>query len=468
MTPRNIRRLMFIPMLTLLLASISLSLLSQRRQAKSLESPSSASDSLLRLEPAFSTPNRSDNLANFATITVNTTADTVAADGFCSLREAIQAANTNAAVNECTSGQSGLDNIVFNIPGGGVKTINVTSPLPLITEAVNIDGYTQPGSSPNTQAIGNDAVLLIELNGTGVVGLGINSSGSTIRGLVFNRFASRGIHISGATANNNVIAGNFIGTDPAGTTDLGVTGRGIQIDSDASNNTIGGTTPAARNLISGNDEQGIFIFGATTLNNVIQGNYVGTNAAGTAAIGNSLGGIQAGRNTLVGGTTPGAGNLISGNLGGSSYGLGTDSGTTVQGNIIGLNATGTAAIPNTGGLALGGSNNIIGGTTAAARNVISGNSPSHGIAVFPGSGHQILGNYIGVNSAGTAAILNGGEAIILDGSNVQIGGTDPGAGNLIAGRVRLGTNGNTVQGNRIGTDGTIAFGGTDAGILVFG
>ncbi|HEX9000913.1 MAG TPA: CSLREA domain-containing protein, partial [Blastocatellia bacterium] len=454
-----------------------------------------------------------------APITVNTTADTVAADGFCSLREAIQAANTNLQVNECAPGVAGLDNIIFAL-GTGTPSIAITgSALPAITEPVNVNGAT-------------GGATRVELNGAGAGvaanGLTINAGSSLIASLVINRFTASGIvlqtaggnsvqgcligtdatgatalanglygvaisnvanntiggvtpgagnllsgntqigvFITGASANGNVVQGNLIGTNAAGTADLGNGLSGIQIDSGASNNTIGGTTTAARNVISGNDQLGIFMTGANTLNNVIQGNYVGTNAAGTDAIGNSLGGIQTSPNTLVGGTTPGAGNLISGNLGSSNYGLSTESNTTVQGNIIGLNAAGTVALPNTGGLGIGGSNNIIGGTTTAERNIISGNTVN-GIVAFPGSGHQISGNYVGVNAAGTVAILNAGEAIILDADIVQVGGMASGAGNLIAGRVRLGTNGNTVQGNFIGTDGTISFNAPSQGILVFG
>ena len=100
-----------------------------------------------------------------ATITVTGTGDTIANDGVVTLREAITAANTNAAPSgDTTPGDPGLDTIAFDIPGAGVRTIHLTSALPTITDPVVIDGYTQPGSSPNTLPDGDNAVLLIELN----------------------------------------------------------------------------------------------------------------------------------------------------------------------------------------------------------------------------------------------------------------------------------------------------------------
>src|SRR6516162_3976794 len=86
-----------------------------------------------------------------ATITVTGTGDTIARDGVVTLREAITAANTNADPSgDTTPGDPGMDTIAFNIPGAGVRTISLTSTLPTITDPIVIDGYTQPGSGPNT------------------------------------------------------------------------------------------------------------------------------------------------------------------------------------------------------------------------------------------------------------------------------------------------------------------------------
>jgi hypothetical protein len=137
----------------------------------------------------------------------------------------------------------GADAINFAIPGTGVKTISVGATgfgaLPTITEQVSINGYTQPGSSPNTKAVGNDAVLKIELAGNGQTGTALdisNSSGSVIKGLAINRFGG-GISIEGDSGENR-IEGNFIGTDPTGILDRGNTDDGVDIFDGASRNVV--------------------------------------------------------------------------------------------------------------------------------------------------------------------------------------------------------------------------------------
>jgi len=137
-----------------------------------------------------------------ATLTVTNTNDS----GAGSLRQAILDANATP----------GADTIVFDIPGPGVHTITPATPFDQITEAVTIDGYTQPGSSPNTDPLGTNAVLLIELDGTltgnASIGLNLGAGASTVQGLVVNRW---GIGINTAGAGGNVVRGCFLGTDPA-------------------------------------------------------------------------------------------------------------------------------------------------------------------------------------------------------------------------------------------------------------
>src|SRR5439155_16370547 len=179
--------------------------------------------------------------------------------------------------------------------------------------------YSQPGASQNTLATGTNAVLLIEVNGAGagagVDGLTLTAGNSTVRGLVINRFTGSGVVLSGASAGADVIAGNCLGTNAAGTADLGNSIFGLFIGSNAHDNTVGGSTAAARNVISGNDNNGIQVSGGAGSGNQIQGNYIGLNAAGTAAVGNTVYGVHALRAGLViGGTTPGTRNVISGNL----------------------------------------------------------------------------------------------------------------------------------------------------------
>jgi hypothetical protein len=174
-----------------------------------------------------------------ATFTVTNTNDS----GAGSLRTAITDANAAA----------GSDTIWFSIGGAGLKTISTTSVLPTITGQVIIDGYTQSGASANTLAVGNNAVLMIELDGTNAgnvdgLTLGAGSAGSTITGLIINRFGHNGIQIN---STNNLIVGNWIGVDSTGTLDYGngrlSTGDGITIS--ANDNTIGTLAVADRNLL---------------------------------------------------------------------------------------------------------------------------------------------------------------------------------------------------------------------------
>lgn len=265
--------------------------------------------------------------AQAATITVTGAGDTIAVDGLVTLREAITSANDNANVNAdvVAVGVYGTDTVNFNIAGAGVHTITPAAPLPFIIDPVIIDGYSQPGSSMNTLANADNAVLLIEINGAVSLQFGLEislpGSGSTIRGLVINRIfdgAATGIIIRG---NNCIIQGNFIGTDPTGTIAFNLSGDGIQTETSSgggSDNTIGGVLPGQRNVISGNRFNGISITGD---NNLIQGNFIGVDATGAKALPNGADGGQgvrignSGTGNLVGGTIAGARNIISGNAG---------------------------------------------------------------------------------------------------------------------------------------------------------
>ena len=329
----------------------------------------------------------------------------------CSLRAAIQQANAT----------TGADVINFNIPGTGGKTIAVNSTglgtLPAVTEQVTINGYTQPGSSPNTKTVGNDAVLKVELNGAnapGATGLEIKSvSGSSvIKGLVINRFGE-GISIDGATVGNR-IEGNFIGTDVTGTIDRGNTDDGVNIFGGASENVIGGTTPAARNVISGNGCNAVFVKDAT--GNRIQGNYIGTDKTGTKGLTNGDGFgcvavvIDDSSGNTVGGTTAGARNLISGNAF-DGVGIFNDSQSNkVLGNRIGTTANGTGILGNgEAGVLITGfnaSNNLIGDGTSAGSNTIAFNGED-GIEVQAGTRNAISRNSI-FSNAGLGIDLRGG------------------------------------------------------------
>jgi hypothetical protein len=357
-----------------------------------------------------------------------------AEDGLVSLREAIIFANANA----------GLDTITFNISGGGVHTIALTSALPIITDAVVIDGYTQPGASPNTSINGNNAVLLIELNGSNagaVSGLNISAGGSTVRGLVLNGFGGEGaIYLTGA--GGNVVAGNFIGTDASGTAAGPANFRGIFV-SGSSNNVIGGTNPGDRNVVSASQHIGIDIaFGAA--NNLVQGNYIGTDKTGTSALGNAVVGVFINNSpgNIIGGTTAGARNIISGHsLSAGSQGVSIaggagSTGNLVQGNYIGTDVTGTVALGNSTGIniAQGAQGNTIGGNAAGSANVISGNT-GVGVQLSDGgtSGNTIAGNFIGTDITGTLNLGNATHGVLINGaSGNTIGGANAADGNVIA------------------------------------
>ena len=379
-----------------------------------------------------------------ATLVVNTTND--ADDGVCdaahcSLREAIQAANAAADLNT----------ISFNIPGTGVKTISPLTRLPAVTQPVTIDGYTQPTASPNTLADGNDAVLLIELDGSNVpfpsaadpaTGLLVFASNVTVRGLVINRFLYAGIDFQNPSG-NNVVQGNFIGTDPSGTVALGNAHYGIFLGR-SKDNLIGGTTPAARNLITssgqGGNRIGIIVSGNSNIENAtgnrIEGNFIGTNRHGTAALGNPITGVEfsAATNSTVGGTAPGARNVISGNIRGLDFSPGSK-GNTVAGNYIGTDVTGTLDVGNSQtGIRIQGGPQTIGGTTPAARNIISGNDGSGIEFISAAGGVRVEGNFIGTNAAGTGALPNGRGVIFNSNAPTgnTVGGTAAGAANRIA------------------------------------
>ena len=361
-----------------------------------------------------------------ATITVNTVSDGApAADGFCTLREAIIAANSNAPSGglpgECAAGQvlPTVDLIQFAIAplNGTVKTINVASPLPPITQAVTIDGFTQDDAAPNSNVIanGSNAQLRIELNGAspsaGPSGLVVVNpiTNVTIRGLVINRFAGTGIVVFGAAGVSDItIAGNYIGVDPTGTVAQGNGTRGVEVGSVA-NLRIGGFLPADRNLISGNGEIGILVNGvvAPLTNAVIEGNLVGTNAAGTAALGNATGIIVDRANGVqIGGTSAASRNVISGSLNCGLQFQGSGNANVVRGNLIGTGANGTGALGNGIGICLfpvgpgnDPTNTIIGGAGPGAGNVIANSTTAQGILALVGIGHVIRGNSIFANNA---------------------------------------------------------------------
>lgn len=362
---------------------------------------------------------------------VTTTADS----GPGSLRAAI----------ECANNHPGLDTITFAIPGAGPHAIRPLSPLPIITDAVVVDGWTQPGAAPNSLSVGNNAQLQVEIDGsltsTSSHGLVVNAGNSTLRGLVVNRNDGAGILLN---SSSNVVEGCFIGTDASGSmarpNDHGVRARA------AAFNRIGGASPGSRNVISGNRYAGIYVDGQASIANRIQGNYVGADATGLNPLGNgtSLGNgagvaISGANFNLVGGPNPGEGNVISANRQSNLIIFGDTN--TVQGNYVGPDGTGTSSLGSGGGyyglIILNGTGNVIGGSSADAGNVISGNT--RGIDVL-GPATVIAGNRIGTDVSGTRPLGNAVHGIMCyppfsagAGSfSSVIGGTNAGSRNIIA------------------------------------
>jgi uncharacterized repeat protein (TIGR01451 family) len=358
----------------------------------------------------FSLPLAAASLIPATNFVVTTTNDS----GSGSLREAITLAN--AFISD------GQDTIAFNIPGAGPHILQPATELPSLLDAVLIDGFTQPGAHTNSLCAGNNAVRLIQLDGSnagsGVDGLTLDSAGaSTVRGLHIVGFNNDGIEIE--RGNGHVIEGNVIGLTTGNVT-LGNGQHGVHIASgDSTGNTIGGSSPGARNILSGQTVDGLRITSSSS--NTVAGNFIGTDLTGMIARPNF------------------------------------DSGIYVTGN----NAVG----------------NVIGGGSGCARNVIAGNgtgSDDDGVRILAAVGTQVLGNYIGVDVTGTNLLANYWTAVSLESgaTQTQIGGTNPGEGNVLAGSLRgvmiLSSHTNTVVGNLIGTDatGTRDFGNSNDGIEI--
>lgn len=465
-------------------------------------------------------------------------ADPIAADSQPALVETVTSTDFDTVNNALTfagaaAASLGSAELAFNIPltdPGCDPITHVCTISPLsgrtgacnglvwsIYDPVTMDGYTQPGSSPNTLQNGDNAVILIRFDGAlattpGGSGMQIFDSAGTIRGIDFTGWnrpdyacepgystGGFGVDVDGVA---DYLEGNFIGVDPTGTS-AAPNGLGVFVENGpelgwntAPGNVIGGTVPQARNIISGNSGGGIEVFARVDLTQ-IQGNFIGTDKSGTQGIANPMFGVFASERTTIGGTVPGAGNLISFNGNGNVMMNSSANGVAniVQGNLIGTDITGTKPLRG-GGVSIiyNYEYALIGGTSPAARNVISGNG-GPGIWVDMVWLNTIQGNYIGTDVTGTVALPNGGAGIVSNDGTIQwegaskpvanvfpaflntIGGTVPGAGNLISGNTSDGISiagatmdyngvpitgcggcgtpeGNSILGNMIGTDAT--------------
>jgi parallel beta-helix repeat protein len=451
-----------------------------------------------------SDPNRGPVTASAETLATVTTSSDVAdgnvsslatlasqpgTDGAISLREAILATNATPAAGALT--------IAFNLPNSdpGHNAAKSTWTIVLGAQAlpalargnVTLDGSTQPGS-PNYPQIILDGYNVNEAAGLSN-GITITSDHNSILGLTLVNFYDDAVLISGPNAAANLVAGCYLGPDANGADAVQPSYFGVDLRNGAHDNIIGGADSTARNLISGNAHSGVMIQDATTHNNTIAGNWIGVKPSGQAALKNAVAGVMVmagAHDNLIGGANQG--NLLSGNETGIYINHAVA--TTIAANTIGLAADGHTPLANDDGgiwLLSGAHDNLIGGASAAARNIISGNGAAgsqFGQGIYLASAlidaitinNTIQGNYIGVDSSGNQPAGNYRQGILIGpgAQNNLVGGTAPGAGNVIAynglGGVRIDSSGNQVAGNLIGVgaDGVTQLGNQLNGVRVGG
>ena len=397
--------------------------------------------------------------AQASTITVTNASDV----NVGSLRRAIEAAEL----------QPDRDTIKFDIPGAGAHTITLNSDLPALTQPVTIKGYSQPGAIQATGTTPAEPAIEIDA-GSAYRGLDIGGSGIEVHGLAIHSAQGENVFVEGQ---DNVVAGNHIGTNRVGDDAvIAATIHNVQVY--GSGNVIGGPRDVDRNVIAG----ALVEIALTSGESEITNNRIGTSADGTADLGYGYG-VE----VFLGA----GGSLVRDNLV-SGLAIGIElmgDGNTVQGNRVGTDADGTAAIPNGDGINVeGGDYNTIGGLAAGEGNLLSGNAYAgiqleHGDdeeyeEVGPAVGNRVLGNLIGTDESGAVPLGNGStfalHGILITGSDANtIGGHEPGAGNVIAANaghgVEISGDGNFVLGNAIGTnmDGALGLGNGRNGVHIY-
>ena len=391
-------------------------------------------------------------LAHSAVYTVTHTGDA----GAGSLRQAITDSNLSA----------GSDLIHFNITGGtGPYFIRPATALPWSTDPVEIDGYTQPGSAPASDVVpANLQVVLDGSNCGSCDGLVIAGGGSRVRGLVVSHFQRFGVVVG--NYGGSIVEGNHIGTNPAGT---GASGNGHPnncvcglLISDSGHNTVGGMHPEARNVISGNRRDGLCIDGEESVENRVEGNFIGVDAYGSTALPNGTDGegvsiTNGAAFNSIGGPDPALGNVISGN-GGVGVFISASDWNQVVFNRIGTDLHGHTGLGNgQDGVYLWGSAHSV-----IERNLVSANGWA-GVELRGSSSseNQVVGNWIGTDAAGTSGLGNGTQGInLVEAPRNFIGHPSDEGRNVVADNdsdgIRVyGTSAvdNEIVGNWIGTDG---------------
>jgi CSLREA domain-containing protein len=366
---------------------------------------------------ALAVPTLTPIPSSAASFTVDSTADTSdatpgdgicdAGGGVCTLRAALEEANADGAE----------DTILFAELSS--NTLQPASALPNIIRSVTIIG---------TEPDGGRIELDGNLAGATTNGFTLSTAdNSTISGFAINRFGGDGIEF-GSTATENLVENTYIGTDVTGAVDLGNLGNGLEIRGHT--NTVGGSAASSANVISGNQGSGVLIRNAAS-ENLLEGNFIGTDVTGTASLPNSTHGVvldSLAHDNFIGGTAPGGRNVISGNAqdGVRVQASGT-TGNIIEGNLIGTAVNGTDPLPNAQdgiGIRASASGNTVGGTGAGAGNVISGNTDD-GIQVgSPADPTPAMNRLLGNSIVG-----NGSLGIDLDPTN-GVTANDPGDGDI--------------------------------------
>lgn len=370
------------------------------------------------------------------TITVTNTNDA----GMGSLREALDDAGNGTCTLPCT--------INFNIAGAGPHLIQPVADLPAVQDQTTVDATTQPGYA---------GIPLVRIDGQSslVYGLRIDGDSNVVRGFSITGFTD-GFFVDGS---NNTIEANYVGLDTLGNAAGNIDGFRIA----GNGNVVGGTTAAQRNVISGNGDVGVYV-DLSAANTVIRGNYIGTDPSGTSARPNTsgVGVIDEASATTIGGAAAAEGNVISGNSdfgvyvegsGGSviagspsTHSSGVVDGTVIRNNRVGTNAGGTAALAN-GVTGIAVDENVT--NTLIQENVVSGNQNGVTFSDSTVDGVSLADNLIGVAPDGTTAMGNPtGGVIVTDGLNITISGNTI-AHNGANGIALLGGQGTKILGNSI-------------------
>ncbi len=329
-----------------------------------------------------------------ALYTVNTTDDFDPGDGTCDIVGVGDGCTLRDAINEA-NGNAGLDTIQFDISGASPYVISPVSLLPDITDAVIIDGESEPDYA-------GTPIIWLEGSLAGSDGLVITAGGSTIRGLIVSGFAFSGIYLSGS--GGNTIERNYIGTDDSGSAAAPNGFEGIYV-SNVANNLIEG------NVISGNGTDGISLSGSSASGNLIYGNFIGVSADGAASVPNTSAGVFVlnSPNNVIGGILAGQRNVISGNGGrGIDVSGATATGNTAKGNYVGYGADGSTALANGGG---GFALSTAGSSLVAAGNQVRGAGAQPAFRVSGGTLTAYANNLSGFSAglATTGGTFNGGH-----------------------------------------------------------